>query len=199
MSRHTFSTRIVHAGLAITIIANLALSLVMQGPHRDRPGDWLFATHQYVGLAALIFAFAFWSVMMVRNHGTDRGALFPWLVSDRRSALLNDLRAHISALRKLRLPGYHDHNPLASAVHGLGLLLMTAMAVTGSVYFAASWFGAQTATAVGWDLEIHSLLANLVWAYLIGHAGLALIHHYSQNLSLTEMWSLAPNKPIESK
>lgn len=196
MTRHSFSTRIVHAGLAVTIVANLALSLVMQGPRRGQAGDWLFAVHQYVGLTALVFAFGFFSVLVIRNHGTERRALFPWLSPDRLCALWADLRAHAAAAAKLRLPTYDDHSPLASAVHGLGLLLMAA---TGAVYFLAPYLNVQASAAVGWDLDIHRLLANLVWAYLIGHAGLAVIHHYSQNLSLTEMWSMAPNKPTESK
>lgn len=199
MIRHSLSTRIVHAGLAVTIVANLALSLVMQGPHRGHAGDWLYGIHQYVGLTALVFAFGFFSVLVVRNHGTDRCALFPWLSSGRLSALWADLKAHAAAAAKLRLPTYDDHSPLASAVHGLGLLLMAAMATTGAVYFLAACLDVQASAVAGWDLDIHRLLANLVWAYLIGHAGLAVIHHYSQSLSLTEMWSMAPNKPIEGK
>jgi cytochrome b561 len=198
MTKHSIATRIVHAGLAITIMANLALSLVMQGPRRGQSGDWLYGIHQYVGLTALVFAFGFFSVLVVRNHGTHRAALFPWLSSDRLSALWADIKAHAAAAAKLRLPTYDDHSPLASAVHGLGLLLMAAMATTGAVYFLAPYLNVQASTVVGWDLDIHRLLANLVWAYLIGHAGLAVIHHYSQNLSVTEMWSLTLSKPKES-
>lgn len=196
-TKHNLATRLVHAGLGIAIISNLALSLMMQGPRQGQAGDWLFNIHQYVGIAALICAFAFWSVLMVRNHGTERGALFPWFTPDRRTAFWTDVKAHIAAARRLRLPDYDDHSPLASAVHGLGLLLMTTMAATGAVYFAAPYFNAQTSAAVSFDLDIHRLLANLAWAYLIGHAGLAVIHHYSQNLSLAEMWSLAPNQHKE--
>ena len=43
---------------------------------------------------------------------------------------------------------------------GLGLLVMTGMAVTGSAYFFLSGTLAHTA------LSLHSLMANLVWAYL---------------------------------
>jgi cytochrome b561 len=198
MTKHSFATRLVHACLAITIMTNLALSLVMRGPRRGQAGDWFYGIHQYIGIAALVFAFGFFCVLVVRKHGTDRGALFPWLSADRLSALWADIKAHGAAAIKLRLPSYDDHSPLASAVHGLGLLLMAAMAVTGAVVFFAPYLNAQTSAVAGWALDIHHLLANLAWAYLTGHAGLAVIHHYSQNLRVTEMWSLALSKPTES-
>jgi len=61
---------------------------------------------------------------------------------------------------------------LATAVHGLGLLTVTAMAVTGAA-FALLGLPKDQARLV---LEIHKLIANLMWAYLIGHAGLAVLH-----------------------
>mgnify|MGYP003649509327 CR=1 FL=1 len=39
------------------------------------------------------------------------------------------------------------------------------------------------------DLLLHVTFANLVWAYLIGHAGLAILHHFTSKASLSEMWS----------
>ena len=83
--------------------------------------------------------------------------------------------------------------PLASAVHGLGLLLMTVMAVTGTVWFVnETWIYSQS-TYMRLDIIAHHLFANLVWAYLIGHALLALVHHYSGQASLKIMWSVKPS------
>ena len=44
---------------------------------------------------------------------------------------------------------------------------------------------------VGVVMFIHLTLANLAWAYLIGHAGLALIQHYLGNISLSTIWSFS--------
>jgi cytochrome b561 len=92
-----------------------------------------------------------------------------------------------------RLPPYEETAPLASAVHGLGLLLMTAMAASGGVYAAQVWAGAQSPEPdASLVMTVHFALANLVWAYLIGHAAMATIHHFAHAASLRRMWSLRP-------
>lgn len=45
----------------------------------------------------------------------------------------------------------------------------------------------------GWasaDIQVHALLSKLVWAYLIGHAGMALLHYIFRQRSLRSMWRL---------
>tara|TARA_R100000808_G_C2141707_1_gene149526 strand:- start:1770 stop:2129 length:360 start_codon:yes stop_codon:yes gene_type:complete len=116
--------------------------------------------------------------------------MFPWLSAVRLSALWSDTKLHVAAIRRMRLPPYDDHAPLASAIHGLGLLLVTAMAASGTIYYFINSGNPDAGGLVGVVMFIHLNLANLVWAYLIGHAGLALVHHFSNNLRLAEMWSL---------
>lgn len=184
-ARHNLPTRLVHAGLAITIVVQLLTSLVMEGPRAGSPGDTLFVVHQYSGYAALAFAFLFWATLVLRTRGTDPGALFPWLSARRLRAVRADLVEHLQSLKRLSLPAPEsgEYGALASAVHGLGLLLMTLMAVTGaSAILLPGIRGAA--------LSIHELFANLVWAYLIGHASVALIAHWSRHLDIRHMWSL---------
>lgn len=157
----------------------------MEGPRGPRPGDVFFTTHGYVGLAAMAVIVLFWVNLTVRRVGTAHGALFPWFSAERRAALWADTRAHLAALTRLRLPHYDENAPLASAVHGLGLGLMTLMAGTGTLW----WFTAPSAVAETFE-TIHKLFANLAWAYLIGYAGLAVIHHLRGEAALSEMWSL---------
>jgi hypothetical protein len=45
------------------------------------------------------------------------------------------------------------------------------MAATGTVYFFATPSIAHNA------LALHRLFANLMWAYILGHAGIAVLHH----------------------
>lgn len=183
--RHAWTTRLLHMGVALAVIWQLGVSLAMQGPRGATPGDALFTTHSYVGLAALGLIVLFWLNLMMRRVGTNAGALFPWLSSARRAALWSDTKAQLGPLTRFRLPDYVEGSTLASAVHGLGLLLMTLMAATG----AAWWALAPSATA-GLFEEVHKALANLAWVYLIAHAGLAVVHHLRREASLSEMWSL---------
>lgn len=187
--RHALATRLLHMSVALAVIWQMGVSLIMQGPRGARPGDVFFTTHGYVGLAAMAVIVLFWANLALRRVGTERGALFPWFSATRRAALWADTRAHLAALRRLRLPHYDETAPLASAVHGLGLLLMTLMAGTGTLW----WFTAPSA-ATGIFENAHKLFANLAWAYLIGHAGLAVIHHLRGEAALSEMWSLDDRK-----
>ncbi len=189
--RHGLLTRIVHGGLAAAVIAQLLTSLVFAEPKTGRPGDIWFEIHEYVGLAAFGFAALFWLVVAVRRRGTPRALLFPWLSAARRRDLRDDLLAHLRALRRAKLPPYRENAPLAAAVHGLGLLAVTAMAATGMVWWLSGG-GPDAGLLVEAAMALHEALANLVWAYLIGHAGLAALHHYADHARLGEMWSLRP-------
>lgn len=189
-SRHSRATRLLHAGVAIAIMVQLGTSLYMQGPDEVDPGDLLFQVHRYSGLVAVVLALGLWLTILSRSRGTDLGALIPWFSLRRLAALWGDLRHHAVALAKLRFPPTDPLAALPSAVHGLGLLLITAMALSGTVYFGQVALGFHSAEPDGMlAMTVHLLLANLVWVYLIAHAGLAVVHHLLRVLSLSTMWS----------
>ncbi len=189
-SRHSLPTRLFHMMLAMAIVVQVITSLSMTAPLEGRHEDWLFVVHEYSGIASLLLALGFWLVVAFRRRGTQVALLYPWFSLIRRQALWKDLNDIWKDIKRLKAPEYHIENPLASAVHGLGLLLMSAMAVSGSLYFFAMRIGATGNTWASIDIELHGILASFVWIYLFGHAGLAAIHHYSRQMSLSEMWSL---------
>lgn len=176
-------TRILHSLLAFAVMYQLAISLVMEGPRRGHeaaglPGA-LFETHEWVGLSTLAVLVLFWIWALVRRGETGLGVLLPWFSRDRMRGLREDLARHGRALRQRRLPAYRAQSPLAAAIHGLGLLLFSAMALTGTVYFIWHGHAGEAGTAAKAAKEVHTTLANLAWAYLIGHAGMAMLHHLS--------------------
>lgn len=183
----TAATRLTHAALALAVIAQLVTSLAMEA---DDGGDGLFGLHQYVGLSAFCFTLLFWLVALTRHRGTPPGQLIPWFSAPRRAAFLRDLMRHLKALPRLRFPdtaGNPDADAFASAVHGLGLLLITAMAVSGTLYYFVNTGDPDAGGLVGLAMLVHSSLANLAWAYLIGHAAMAVLHHFGGR-SLGRMW-----------
>jgi cytochrome b561 len=191
------TTRLVHAGVAIAIVLQLASSQFMQVPRNGRTANWAFEVHEFSGMTALALALCLWVVVMTRIAGTDIGALVPWFSAARRDAFWTDLKAHSAAVRRLRLPEYREQSPFASAIHGLGLLLITAMAATGTLYIIAGFFGYQDSAVMRLAMEAHGAGGSLVWAYLIGHAGLATVHHFKRDMSLRDMWSFGPKKSEE--
>lgn len=193
--RHSGFTRFSHMALAATIITQLVSSLVMVPPLDGNAADLAFSIHQYSGIGAFVFALLFWVIIMARKEGTSFGSLVPWLSIKRLRLLKADIADHLRAILRLRLPDYNDNKPLASAVHGLGLLLMTGMAATGVAFAIAMQNGLGEETNwVANALVLHVTFANLVWAYLIGHAGLAILHHITAKASLVEMWALGPSE-----
>ena len=187
--KSSLTTRILHAALAIAIVHELVVSLFMERPKPGgHPENLAFELHETVGLISLGLLGAFWLWAMLRRREEGLGALFPWFSTERRDRVLADIRNHGHSLVRLRLPSPEARTPLASAVHGLGLLVATAMAATGAIVYAV--MGADGSLSGGGRLvlEFHEVLSNLMWAYLIGHAGIAIIHDIAGHRVLGRMF-----------
>lgn len=172
------STRILHWLVALTVIAQLGLSLVMQSPGRNRPGDALFEVHEKVGIVATALLLGFWLWSIVRSGETRIAAFFPWLSPKQLRLVWHDARNIFGSTHE----GARER-PFASAVHGLGLIVATVMAASGLLgYFVAS---------ARWLLGIHEAVAPLMWAYLVGHVGVSIVHQLRGDRVITSMLSLS--------
>lgn len=190
------TTRVFHAGIALSIATQLGSSLIMDP---DKGGDLIFKLHQYSGLTAFSLVLGFWVLVMLRQRGTPLGLLVPWTSGSSLSALWTDIKAHFAALKSRQLPPVVEQAPLASAVHGLGLLLMTAMAASGALYYLVSTGDPDAGGWVARAMFVHTTLANLVWAYLIAHASVGILHHIFNHQSLRTMWSFGRNSLTGAK
>jgi cytochrome b561 len=165
------ATRFLHLLLLLAVVQQLVSSKLA---HRPLPGDApsiIFSLHEYIGIATLGLVLAFWLWTLIRHGETKLGTLLPWLSPRRIMAVINDGMSQLRAARSGYFSG-ESGGALASAVHGLGLLTVTGMAATGTVFF----FAHGTVTA-RYALDLHRTIANLMWVYLFGHAGLACLHH----------------------
>ena len=185
MTKRSVFTRVLHSVLLLAVAHQLILVGLVERPKVGSAGNAFFAWHQTVGLVTLGIVTAFWLWTLLRRSETAAAALFPWFSVRRRQALWNDVRAHVDELRRFRLK-HSDESPLASATHGLGLLTVSAMAVTGAVMAVGGVPG-------GTVLQIHKLLANLMWAYVIAHAGIALLHQAQGRQVLQRMFGPLPD------
>jgi cytochrome b561 len=113
---------------------------------------------------------------MVRRREEGLGALLPWFSAERRRRVVADFGAYRASLAERRLPSPEGATPLASAIHGLGLVVATAMAGTGAIVYAVMGADGSLSGTGRLVLELHEILSNLMWAYLIGHAGIAIVH-----------------------
>jgi len=175
--KSSLTTRILHAALAVAIVHQLVVSWFMEEPKPGgRPENFAFELHETVGLITLGLLALFWLWTMVRRREDGLGALVPWFSAERLKRVLADAGTYRDSLLQRRLPSPEGQTPLASAVHGLGLLVATAMAVTGAIVYAVMGPDGSLSDGGHFVLELHEILSNLMWAYLMGHAGIAVIH-----------------------
>ena len=186
-------TRMIHLLLLIVVLHQLIGSEFMQFPFPGDPPSWTFSLHEYAGLVNLAIVAAFWGWTMMRRGETRLGRLLPWFSIARLRDVTADLAAQLRRLVRGRAPDDED-GALASAIHGLGLLAVTAMAVTGGVFFF------MQGTPLGRTmLGLHKLIANLVWIYLFAHAGLAVLHHLLGSDIFSRMFWIGPRRPSPTR
>jgi len=165
------ATRVLHLLLLLTVLHQLIGSNFMERPF---PGDdpaWPYALHEWVGLGGLSVISLFWLWTLIRDRSeTSLTRLLPWFSAPARAAVVRDVANALRDILSRRAPG-EGEGALASAVHGLGLLVVSLMALTGAAWFLVFAGGPYGRTAMG----LHKFAANFMWAYLIGHASLAVL------------------------
>ncbi|HTI03380.1 MAG TPA: cytochrome b/b6 domain-containing protein [Acidisoma sp.] len=170
-ARRSHATRLLHLLLLLSVINQLGSSQFMSRPFPGEAPSTLYALHEYVGMGSFGLVLGFWLWTLVRRGETTIGRLFPWFSPPAIGAVIRDAIAQLRSILQ-RDPLAESDGAFASAVHGLGLLTLTGMAATGTLYFV------MTGSSIGHlALGLHKTMANLMWIYLFGHAGIAVLHH----------------------
>lgn len=179
-------TRVLHLAMLAIILHQLIGSAFLERPLPGDDPDWPFLLHVWTGAAGLQVLIAFWIWTLARDrHETSFSQLVPWLFPRRILAIFAEGAELVAELRARRVPSF-DFPAIASAVHGLGLLLATLLAVSGTL-----WYFVLDGTFAGRVvLLVHQLAGNLMWAYLIAHASMALLHHLVGEETLLKMFWL---------
>lgn len=180
-TQRSAATKVLHWAAALVVIAQLGLSLVMQNPDGNRPGDAFFEIHEKLGIAAVVVLVTFWLWCVVRAGETRLIAFFPWFSPKQIGLVVADARRLFAPLGE----GVGER-PFASAVHGVGLMIATIMAMTGVLgYFVVS------ARPL---LGIHETVAPLMWAYLAGHVAISVVHELRGDHIIKAMLTFTPRQ-----
>ena len=183
------TTRILHSLIALTITFQLIVSLVMEHPSNTRAmsqaGAFWFEWHEWIGLAATAVLLLSWIYRLVNFKRENQSMLFPWVNTAGRKHLLTELRMFLT----LKWKTLADTGPLAGTIHGLGLLIASAMAITGSILYIGLWPNNVANPNIRNMMEIHSTLATIMWIYLYGHVIIALWHQFVGHASIAKMFS----------
>lgn len=179
LRRRSRTTRWLHLLLATLVVHQMIMSTLMQVPNAQhhRAGNLWWQFHEVGGLSCFVILLLFWVWSMARGARETRfGDWFPWFSSDSRAALWHDVGDYLRTAMRLRLPVPGAATPLASAVQGIGLLLVSVLAATGTLFWVGAQLGGDWPARVHWARQLHGALGNLVWYYLTLHAGAAVIH-----------------------
>ena len=167
--------KFLHVSFALLITMQLFSELYMKKIWKKRGQDHfqhlLFHAHMWAGMATVVVLGIFW--YWVYKNGDVRSHFFPYS-----GAPLQGLCDDIAGLTKKKLPPHGVRGGLPGLVHGLGMLVVTSMAVTGFfMFFLIPPFGvAKPEHIYQIPKKIHDFLSTLVWIYWWGHISMALLH-----------------------
>jgi cytochrome b561 len=190
--RYDRLTRWLHALMASGVAFQLLLSLVLEAPNERHKTPLsglpllIFKTHENVGVALMALLVLHWLWSLSGHVQGGVGHLFPWFSGARISEVVGEAKE----LLKFHLPNPAIDNALAGATHGLGLLVATGMAGSGTViFFNLSESGHMTSLGKVFA-EVHGSLATFMWIYLIGHVATAVLHKWQGHDSIKEIFTL---------
>ncbi len=187
------TTRVMHLLLLLVVVNQLVSNQFMERPLPGDPPALIYVQHEYVGLAGLALMAAFWVWTLVRRGETRLVRLLPWFSPSALRDVAADAGAQFRRLARLRAPDDSD-GALASAVHGLGLLVVSAMTLSGGIYYVA--LGSPLARNA---MSVHKLFANLMYAYIIAHASLAVLHHLLGSDIFSRMFWTRHRQPASTR
>ncbi len=174
---YSIPVRWLHAGVAAGAVFQLLTSLILLPP--DEKGSAfahaVMETHEISGLvvAAFVAAHLLWSIRARGDQHASLRILFSFSQWREAFSLIKTLASILFGKTNMPEPG----NSLARIVEMMGILVMVAIAVTG----VAMWFilpenSLNMSPTVDLLMNIHSLLSNLLWVYVIGHVFMVWAH-----------------------
>jgi len=198
--------RILHALLAVSVLIQIAIGELMDVPGEgEQPGHAFlqmplafaheghagvvteetlgFEVHEYLGLFIVALIVMRLILAFTTVPGGAWRSLFPYLSNAGRKTLIEESKAQFAGWKQARLAPPEEGETVARSVHGLIILSIVLMSITGVVlYFGWNEHGHQTALI---DLfgETHEVVVGVLEGLLGAHV-LAVILHYRQGHNL---------------
>jgi cytochrome b561 len=191
------TTRLLHLTIMLSVLLQLLSEQLMKVP---KPGESVqtyeaifLNLHEWNGFVVL--GLAVFYIMYLTDDSDDWKRLFPWASTSGCKGLWQEIRHDMPGWLTGQLKTPDEAHHIAGTVHGLGILLAIALGSTGIMIF----MGLESSGEMNEDIkllrELHSDLGTLMWFYIFGHAGMAIMHHVKGHSLLREMFSLKADKP----
>ncbi|MFQ5582345.1 MAG: cytochrome b/b6 domain-containing protein [Mariprofundaceae bacterium] len=190
--RYDRTVRIFHLIIMITVLAQLLTEQLMKVP---KPGEaiqpfeaLLFGIHEWNGFVILALVAAY--IMYLTDDKDDWKRLFPWTSASGCKGLWQEIRLDVPGWLKGRLKRPADAHHIAGTVHGLSILLAIGLGSTGIMIFMGLESDGSMSPEIKLLRDLHSKMGTLMWIYMFGHTGMALMHQLSGHRILQDIFSL---------
>jgi len=184
--------RILHFIIMLTIFFQLLTEQFMKVP---KPGEsispleaLLFGIHEWNGFVVLALVIAY--IMYLGDERDDWKRLFPWLGAAGCKGLWQEIRHDVPGWLKGQLKSPDEAHYLAGTIHGLSILLAIGLGSTGIMIFMGLESDGSMSPEIKLLRELHAKMGTLMWIYLFGHTGMALMHQLSGRRILQAMFNL---------
>jgi len=186
--------RCLHAVIALGVVVQLFCSLFMDVPAPGRTlgeaGYRLFLVHRWSGIAVVILVILHWLWTLSGHVAGGWGHLFPWFSKPRLRNLMSDIK-DVPKWLQGGFPSQQEETiPLAGAIHGLGLLVVSAMALSGATIFFGMGPDGSMSRLVALVRQGHMYMGIVLWVYFWGHVGIAVLHQWRGDRLITNMFNL---------
>lgn len=184
--------RILHFGIVLSTLFQIFSEKLIGFPepgHPRRAMDTLFiGIHEAVGSIALILVCVY--LIIVLDELASRERLFPWFNAAGRNNLWLEIRRDIPNWLRGRISPPDKSHAIAGSIHGLGISLALLLGLTGSMLFLGIGPRGDMTPDIKVIWESHSIMATMIWIFVAGHAGMALVHEFKGHKILREMFRL---------
>jgi len=193
-------TRILHWGFALLIPLQLLSEELMKRPKPGRIRDdmqiFFFEMHELIGYIAfcLVVARLVWGLF---SSEASWMRLYPYFSKTGRELLMYELKHEVPGWFKGKLPNPSRERCMASAVHGLGLLLVTAMGFTGVMMGLGMEESGLMTGMIHEAKEIHEMLGELLWIYIFAHVGMTALHMFLGHPMLRRIFGMDVTREVK--
>jgi len=184
--------RILHFGIVASILLQLfgekLVGFPQPGHARDVIETLFIGIHEGIGSISLILVCVYLIVVLDESAGRER--LFPWMNAAGRHNLWMEMRRDIPGWLhgELLFPG--ESHFISGAIHGTGITLALLLGFTGSMLFLGIGPHGEMSSGTKIIWECHSIMATMMWIFVAGHAGMALVHESKGHGILRGMFRL---------
>lgn len=189
--------RVLHVLFASMMVFQLISEELMKRPKlvdgapRERTADQImfFELHELFGILLLIIVGVRFALLL--GNGDEVRRLFPFFSGERMKGVMDELKG-IPGWLAGKIPSPTEADYLSGLVHGLGLLLGLALGITGTaMYVGMDPINGTMNDFVHMLKEMHEVLGELLFYYVIGHVGMAIVHQLKGHRSFQRISPLS--------